>query len=678
MSDRSLRLDPNGHPHIVYGGDHLYYAWHDGAYWHYETVDHAPGVGNYAALAFDTGGHPHISYYDRITGGLKYAYQDAAGWHTAAVETGLGHYGGPTSLAIDGSGYPRIIYSDELNSDLKYAYLDSAGWHFETVDSHGNVAAGSLALDTSGVPHISYIDYPDQLKYATLDASGWYTQTLDAYGGWSNSLALDDQGYPHISYVGSGWDEIKYAFQDGSGWHTQSVSTYDDGELSSTSVALDVNGDPHISYGGWSYVSNTADLMYAYLATSGWLTQTVHTEGDAYTSIALESNGRVHLTSYDIDTQQLTYASQNGSNWQIQSVDRGGDPGRFSSLMLDAGGLPHIGHVDFRFGQTVGAHVSYVNKDLSGWQTSDVEVVGFDGGFTSLGLDGNDVPFISYYSGWDDHDLRCATEDVSGWHIESVETGIDSFYFSKETSLRLDDNDYPHISYLSLYSSARDLKYAYLDVTGWISETVDAGLSYGSGYSSLALDSGNVPHISYLGDGELRYAYRDAVGWNIQVVDSEVYAYTSLALDGDGDPHISYFNDNNNGELKYAYYDGSSWHIETLDTGLGLDIELPGENQWVGYTSGGHPSLALDANGRPHISYYDNVNYDLKYAFKDAGGWHIQVVDSQGYLGTYTSLALDANGLPRISYYDWGNDDLKYAFYVEDAHFVHLPFVNKD
>ena len=30
--------------------DHLYYAWHDGAQWHYETVDDSPGVGRYASL----------------------------------------------------------------------------------------------------------------------------------------------------------------------------------------------------------------------------------------------------------------------------------------------------------------------------------------------------------------------------------------------------------------------------------------------------------------------------------------------------------------------------------------------------------------------------------------------------------------------------------------------------
>jgi len=53
MTDRSLRLDTAGHPHIAYGEDHLYYAWHNGASWHYETVDDSSGVGWCTSLPLD-------------------------------------------------------------------------------------------------------------------------------------------------------------------------------------------------------------------------------------------------------------------------------------------------------------------------------------------------------------------------------------------------------------------------------------------------------------------------------------------------------------------------------------------------------------------------------------------------------------------------------------------------
>ena len=67
-----------------------------------------------------------------------------------------------------------------------------------------------------------------------------------------------------------------------------------------------------------------------------------------------------------------------------------------------------------------------------------------------------------------------------------------------------------------------------------------------------------------------------------------------------------------NDDLKYAYQDASGWHIQTVDS--------EGE-------VGEGTSLALDGNGYPHISYDDETNSDLKYAYRDASGWHSEKVD---------------------------------------------------
>ena len=88
-------------------------------------------------------------------------------------------------------------------------------------------------------------------------------------------------------------------------------------------------------------------------------------------------------------------------------------------------------------------------------------------------------------------------------------------------------------------------------------------------------------------------------------------------------------------------------------------------------------SLALDGGGYPHISYFDDDNDDLKYAYQNASGWHIETVDSEGHVGYYTSLALDGGGYPHISYHDYTNGDLRYAYYPT-SHQIYLPIILKE
>ena len=72
-------------------------------------------------------------------------------------------------------------------------------------------------------------------------------------------------------------------------------------------------------------------------------------------------------------------------------------------------------------------------------------------------------------------------------------------------------------------------------------------------------------------------------------------------------------------------------------------------------------ALAFDASDNPWIAYYDESAGDLKVATYDAGGWTLLDVDTAGDVGRAPSIAVDATGLVHVSYYDVTNGALKYA-----------------
>ncbi|HDR06442.1 MAG TPA: fibronectin type III domain-containing protein [Candidatus Coatesbacteria bacterium] len=310
-------------------------------------------------------------------------------WHIEVVDS-AGNVGEHTSLALDSSGRPHISYYDGSGKTLKYARWTGSQWQVETVDSAGAVGRHtSLALDGSGNAHISYHDADNgQAKYARWRGSAWQLLAVDAAYGKPTSLALDPSGWARISYQGGAYD-LLYARWDGASWQLQTVDA--DGNVGDySSLALDPSGNPCISY---QDLSNNA-LKYARWTGSQWQVETVDPGGYVgrqFTSLALDSAGRPRISYYST-RGELRCARWTGDEWLLETVDSAGNVGLYTSLVLDGSGNPHISYFDLDKGD-----LKYARWTGGSWVIETVDTGGIVGGFTSLALDSDGNPHISYY-----------------------------------------------------------------------------------------------------------------------------------------------------------------------------------------------------------------------------------------------------------------------------------------
>jgi hypothetical protein len=269
-----------------------------------------------------------------------------------------------------------------------------------------------------------------------------------------------------------------------------------------------------------------------------------------YSTIALDSNGNPHISYYDTENENLKYAFKDGNDWQDpETIDDSGNVGWYTSIALDSNNRPHISYYDW-----TNKSLKCTYKDTTRWQTPETVDSSSDAGkYTSIAIDSNNYPHISYRDS--DNNLKYSYKDSSGWHTIGIDSSTGEVWY---TSIVLDSDDRPHISYSHINnnnSSSKILKYAYFENINWEIETVDDSKNVGE-YSSIALDSNDDPHISYYDANynDLRYTFRNNNGWKYpRIVDSvgDVGWYTSIVLDPADNPHISYY-DNSNGYLKYA------------------------------------------------------------------------------------------------------------------------------
>ena len=321
--------------------------------WYKDTVDQSDtgDVGGYTSIAVDSKNRPHISYLDFEEKSVKYAMWNGTDWsintigYAADPSTTTLASGGVSSIALDGDDRPHVCYMQH-GVGYHYAKWDGTSWDNQIIPlgSLSGFYDCSIAVDkASGVAHVSmlllggygyYLGYWNSTSESAMvvDDGG-----IGSDNGWHNSIALDSSGYPHISYEERGDpSHLKYAYWDGSSWNISTVAEMSGiyWEHRLTSIAVDSNDRPHIAYykDGYKYVNWTG---------SSWSIKSVpYQSGYPSLALALDSNDIPHIAFTEHDSDQL-YARWNGSSWTVQIIQ----PDSYDcDIALDSTDNVHIGY----------------------------------------------------------------------------------------------------------------------------------------------------------------------------------------------------------------------------------------------------------------------------------------------------------------------------------------------
>lgn len=381
----------------------------------------------------------------------------------------------------------------------------------------------------------------------------------------------------------------------------------------------------------------TSAIQGDMLAT-GWKIEKV--DPDLYwgmtTALALDATGKPRIAYDDWNMSsypRVKYAWKDGSVWHVTRPKA--PPAVLPDLALNAAGSPRISLICIGAGSPGSFRNAAAAGDPDAWPSGDM---------------GGMLAYI-----W---------KTPTGWNGNWVGMASSPFLFGRP-SLALAPTGNGRISYTGLPAERTNglyLNYARLDDPWQVQSLMSATGPYVIAETQLALDRAGNPGIafSYFDPGTstlgYKYYWKDGSTWRMDDVADGIAVWSpwfSLARDASGQPRMTYFNANTN-SLMYAWKSGGTWHRVKVDKG------------------GCASSLAIDNDGNPRIVYLQeapkksgaqegttSIPGHVKYAYRDAGGWHTETVDTAG--PGFVSIALDSIGKPSITYMNEDGSTLKYA-----------------
>ncbi len=350
------------------------------------------------------------------------------------------------SLVVDANDDEHLAYVRYGRDPGIMLAKSSAGtWSPGTRVTDGNDSSPSMTVDGAGHHRIAFArsgGASDQGIWYATDATGsWVVSRVTTDPAEGPSMAEDPAGHLHIVYVSNGFSPGTYHVTDATGsWVSERIAA---GHLHDRpEIAISATGELHVAVA--SLAPETRGIYeYRKSGTSAWVASRVTTNYDIAPSIALDANGKSHVSfeRYANGSRGLDYATNAGGSWATQQVIALTGDDQWvsdSTIRIKPGG-------DFAIG---------VGFQIGGTSINGIYVFTYSGGWSGQLIAGAEFPAVSDLRYGSDGPHLAVTEWAPTPGVYVATTSVVTPFQQVATStyddavrLRRDANGHQHVAF---------------------------------------------------------------------------------------------------------------------------------------------------------------------------------------------------------------------------------------
>lgn len=332
-TNRQMAIGPTGALHVLgmTTRDGLCYAttttpWSD-------AQNVSTNIGRVQCATVDSKGQVHAFYREsNASPTYKYAVLSDGVWAISGSD--LGNVSS-CSMVIDDEDRMHAI--GIISGDVTYAKFDGTSWDFEELETRTgsyslNAGKMSIQLDSSGNPHVTYVNNYIA-KYGSRDEAGnWTIEELDPVSSSSigfsqvTDLAIGEDDTPHVVYskYATSPSELIYAFKDGEDWIKETIAEGTSRLSDQPMIVLDADGVPNILF------LNVRLLEHGYLSGDSWVWKHVDGDlaggGDRPFAFEVDAFGQlqyVSITRIENSDEVVRRGRYIGKTWFLDTIELG-------------------------------------------------------------------------------------------------------------------------------------------------------------------------------------------------------------------------------------------------------------------------------------------------------------------------------------------------------------------